>query len=276
LVEYSEKKPSAVSSVKSLRSILHRVVYKKDIEALLPVPSNGGWDHDSMSFLYTTRCNIDRRDFTELTAEGFFSQYSTKRPVILLNVVDNSKFRHLCQKELLLRDYGHLNIVLSTANTHSYEKMQVPFVTYIEEMMGPQKNQTGADTWYHFGNNDYAAFAPLFQHYQIPKEIITAHHTFSFGAGGSGSGVPFHTHGPVFAEVLYGQKRWFLKAPGESPKFDPDENMQDWVEKVYPEWKYDESLLECVLQHDEMLFLPPYWWHATLNIGQTVFMSTFV
>ena len=30
--------------------------------------------------------------------------------------------------------------------------------------------------------------------------------SISFGMGGSGSGVPFHTHGPVFAEVLHGQK----------------------------------------------------------------------
>ena len=39
----------------------------------------------------------------------------------------------------------------------------------------------------------------------------------SFGFGGSGSGVPFHTHGPVFAEVLYGAKvrRW---AVGDSSR----------------------------------------------------------
>eukprot|EP00960_Hanusia_phi_P036168 752184-Hanusia_phi.AAC.2 len=45
----------------------------------------------------------------------------------------------------------------------------------------------------------------------------------SHGAGGSGSGVPFHVHGPGFSEVLWGRKRWFLMPEGIRPDFDPDE-----------------------------------------------------
>ncbi len=44
----------------------------------------------------------------------------------------------------------------------------------------------------------------------------------SFGLGGSGSGVPFHTHGPVFAEVSHGQKVSF-SLPFPHPRtFDRD------------------------------------------------------
>ncbi len=35
-------------------------------------------------------------------------------------------------------------------------------------------------------------------------------------------------------------------------------------------------LLECVLEPDELLYIPSEWWHATLNIGESVFISTFV
>jgi hypothetical protein len=36
---------------------------------------------------------------------------------------------------------------------------------------------------------------------------ITEKGSLSFGMGGDGSGVPFHRHGHVFAEVLHGHKR---------------------------------------------------------------------
>ena len=36
------------------------------------------------------------------------------------------------------------------------------------------------------------------------------HLAASFGVGGAGSGVSFHTHGSGFGEVLRGRKRWLL------------------------------------------------------------------
>lgn len=62
-----------------------------------------------------------------------------------------------------------------------------------------------------------------------PYPLAKERGMLSWGLGGSGTGVPFHTHGAVFAEgeflysfttqfkckVLHGMKRWFLYAPGE-------------------------------------------------------------
>ena len=44
---------------------------------------------------------------------------------------------------------------------------------------------------------------------------------YSFGLGANGSGVPFHVHGAVFAELNHGAKRWFLYPPdfAEIPDF---------------------------------------------------------
>mmetsp|Transcript_29223 Transcript_29223/g.93897 ORF Transcript_29223/g.93897 Transcript_29223/m.93897 type:complete len:102 (+) Transcript_29223:602-907(+) len=36
------------------------------------------------------------------------------------------------------------------------------------------------------------------------------------------------------------------------------------------------DLLECTIEPGELLYFPDNWFHATLNIGQSVFMSTFV
>lgn len=114
---------------------------------------------------------------------------------------------------------------------------------YIATQMGPTDPYTPADNiWYHFGDNDHAvrnaptsrtapdvdhclacmadfptvayspvqlqqAWADLFATYVRPPLLDAAvRGSISFGMGGSGSGVPFHTHGPVFAEVLHGLK----------------------------------------------------------------------
>ncbi|VDM70413.1 unnamed protein product [Strongylus vulgaris] len=43
-----------------------------------------------------------------------------------------------------------------------------------------------------------------------------------------GTGVPFHFHGPVFAEIIYGSKRWFLYPFEERPEFEPDHSTLEW------------------------------------------------
>lgn len=52
--------------------------------------------------------------------------------------------------------------------------------------------------------------------------------SLSFGFAGSGSGVPFHRHGHVFAEVMHGRKRWFLYDVDKEPQFDPNETTLRW------------------------------------------------
>lgn len=83
-----------------------------------------------------------------------------------------------------------------------------------------------------------------------------------------------HRHGPVFAEVIHGKKRWFLYPPEYTPIFDPNASTLQWLMEEYPTLQV--KPMECVLQPGEVLYLPSDWWHSTLNIGQSVFISTFV
>jgi hypothetical protein len=68
--------------------------------------------------------------------------------------------------------------------------------------------------------------------------------------GASGSGVPFHTHGAVFAEVLYGRKRWFLVEPKAKPTYNPDETSLRWLTSVQPSLSKDHAkIFDCTLGH---------------------------
>lgn len=45
---------------------------------------------------------------------------------------------------------------------------------------------------------------------------------------------------------------------------------------VYPTLTEDELPQECVVNAGEVLYIPDDWWHSTLNLGQSVFISAFV
>ncbi|KAM6054972.1 jmjC domain-containing protein 8 isoform 3-T3 [Chlamydotis macqueenii] len=95
-------------------------------------------------------------------------------------------------------------------------------------------------------------------------------------SSGSGSGVPFHWHGPGYSEVIFGRKRWFLYPPDKTPHFHPNETTLAWLHRTYPSLPPAERPLECTLRPGEVLYFPDRWWHATLNLDTSVFISTFL
>ena len=186
--------------------------------------------------------------------------------------------KQLTRKRAILDRYGDHLVTLATANTHSYRKVEMLFKTYIADYVKPQSmHLQGNETLYLFGDNDREAWSELFSAYRLPPYSLpgmTAE--LSFGIAGPGSGVPFHTHGPTFAETVYGRKRWFLYSPSVQPKFDPDMITLRWFLEVYPTLAGGSKPYECTLQPGEVIFLPNMWWHATLNVDTAVFMSTFL
>ncbi|XP_075021929.1 jmjC domain-containing protein 8 isoform X2 [Calonectris borealis] len=145
-------------------------------------PPGGGWLAGTVP--EEERCTVERAD-ASLTSSLFLQRFAFSRPVILRGVTDNSAFRALCTREKLLAAFGARPVRLSTANTYSYRK----------------------DTLYFFGDNNVTEWGPLFQRYVPPTfRIPGTSPAYSFGIAGSGSGVPFHWHGPGFSEVIFGRK----------------------------------------------------------------------
>lgn len=226
------------------------------------------------------RCDIDRVSAAELTPEAFREAYLEQRPVILVNATNWTTFAAMTAKRVLLYCFGDFDVTLSTANKNSYQKTETTFRHYVRALMEPQSlSASGVGTKYFFGDNRHGEWQALFSHYIQPSSYIWSKHaSLSFGVGGSGSGVPFHTHGHVFAEVFHGAKRWFLQRPGPEPRFDPDESSLRWTTYVRPTFSAAEEadILDCVCRPGDLLYIPSFWHHSTLNLGDTVFMSTFV
>nr|XP_060642261.1 jmjC domain-containing protein 8 isoform X3 [Anolis sagrei ordinatus] len=219
---------------------------------------DGGWPTNRRTALTEEEsCTIERRD-ASLTYAEFIQQYAFSRPVILQGITDNSmkieaflyspscpafmdnlnEFQAHCTKEELLAKFGDHHIRLSTANTYSYQKVDLLFLEYVDQLLEPQDLD-------------------------------------SLGSG-SGSGVPFHWHGPGFSEVIFGRKRWFLYPPEKMPKFHPNRTTLSWLLDTYPFLPSWERPMECTIHPGEVLYFPDRWWHATLNLDTSVFISTFL
>ena len=134
-----------------------------------------------------------------------------------------------------------------------------------------------AETFYFFGDNDVVEWKELLDEYKLPPFKLPMYHAaLSFGLAGPGTGVPFHFHGPGFAETIYGRKRWFLTAPDVRPEFHPNKTTLQWYFEDYPRVKKSIQLYECTLRPGEAIYFPDKWWHATLNLDTSVFISTFL
>nr|XP_020443586.1 jmjC domain-containing protein 8 [Monopterus albus] len=223
-------------------------------------------------------CNADVLDSSSLSYHEFIERYAYNKPVIIRGLTDNTKFRLLCSKSSLLEEYGDRTVRLSTANTYSYRKVDVPFQDYVNILLRPQSaDALGSDTLYFFGDNNFTEWQSLFEQYKPPPYVLP--HTsgaYSFGIAGPGTGVPFHWHGPGYSEVIYGRKRWFLYPPEKEPNFHPNHTTLSWVKETYPHLLEEEAPLECTIRPGEVLYFPDRWWHATLNLDTSVFISTFL
>ncbi|KAI6214653.1 JmjC domain-containing protein [Aphelenchoides besseyi] len=217
-------------------------VQQDDVELYVIDDESGGWylPHD-VTIEDNGRCTIERRDGRTLTQEEFLNEFAYQQPVIIENI-ENRRFAYLTQKK---SDVGAMEI--------------------------------HAETWYLFGDSDPEIWKDLLENYQLPKWTVPNHEAaLSFGIANCGTGVPFHYHGPGFSEVIYGAKRWFLTPPDQRPKFDPDKSSLDWFLNNYPKLNASERPFECTIQSGEAIYFPNHWYHSTLNMKNSVFISTFL
>nr|XP_047921136.1 jmjC domain-containing protein 8 [Anser cygnoides] len=96
------------------------------------------------------------------------------------------------------------------------------------------------------------------------------------GAGGGGVWKPPGGFGEGALSLCGVSQRWFLYPPDKTPHFHPNETTLAWLQHTYPTLPPAERPLECTVRPGEVLYFPDRWWHATLNLDTSVFISTFL
>lgn len=239
-----------------------------------------GWLRGDGS-LAGSRCSVPRA--ATLTAAAFTAHYRHDSPVVVRVAAQSDTFLAQLSRSALLSTHGDAELLLSSAETASYDKRRAKLRDYIAgfPVSAPKQRDASAEPppFVLFGDN-VDTFAGLTASYkQPPLAGAFGRVALSFGVAPPGSGVPFHTHGPTWAEALVGRKRWLLYPPEERPPFDGGASTLSWLRR----WQGGDRAiaahgppLDCTLGPGEALYLPSGWWHATLNVDEAVFLSSFV
>ena len=235
-------------------------------------------------------CSVPQEP-ADLTSAAFNSYYREKMPVVIVNATQTSgaRFRALTTLESLTEQFGQLEVTLSSANAHSYGRRRALISEYVQSMHGLSWHDKSADGLFYFFGEHGPELQPLLSQYALPRFAdslswaavgargsASAHPpALSFGVAADGSGVPFHFHNDGFSEVMHGAKRWLLY-PSKPPRYDVNATSTQWLERVYPNLTRQERPYDCTIEPGDLLYFPSDWYHAIVNVGVTVFMSTFL
>jgi Cupin-like domain len=244
------------------------------------------------------RCTIERINEESISYETFVSDYWRQKPLILLRSPEtNRKAHQYTTKQNMMDTFASRSVPIAGVEAYAFreERTQL-FTDYLAQLSSeqmPSANAKAKNVTFNFGMDPYGVgdvYTVPFLLNDAPKTdnddknmYSSAHHIqrswhFQVAVAGSGVGLPFHWHGDVFAEVLHGQRRWFLFPPNNSPQFNPRTTSAQWFRDIYR--PYHESsalpnaLLECTMRPDEALYVPADWFHATLSLGEAVSITT--
>jgi hypothetical protein len=99
-------------------------------------------------------------------------------------------------------------------------------------------------------------------------------------AGSWGNGRPFHAHGPALFTLVEGTKRWFVRRPNASVEWQAYE-IEDSrsrglhaVAELPTGWQ--DHLWQCTQRPGELVWVPDFHHHATLNYASEVVGLAFV
>jgi len=247
--------------------------------------------HDSPPF-EGRPCTVPRARVDELSLEAFAeARARAEAPVVVVGLgARRAGFVERVERGALLETLGDATVTLSSANAHSRGKLRKSLREYVEEDVAAKRSanaseEDASEVWYWFGDHAEsdgtisAGFETLFAAYEDLEYARDADVAHSFGVGGQFSGVPMHTHGPGWSESLIGRKHWFLAPPDATPNFDPNVTAYAWALEAFRRGDVREGeggILECTVNAGEAIYFPPNWWHATVNLDESVFMSSFV
>ena len=127
--------------------------------------------------------------------------------------------------------------------------------------------------------DDTIAPAPLLAHYDPDWHERWSKYLL---VSAEGSGINFHRHTNAFNGLVVGRKRWFLYPPDTAlSKTTEVTGALIWFQKMYrPSWASPrpgvagkDGLEQCMQGEGDLIYVPQYWWHATVALGEGIGLS---
>lgn len=193
----------------------------------------------------------------------------------------------------------------------SYHRTR-PVKEFLEQsMVGPEPGSHAellkAQPWILFSEDLSSQSRKFLEDFSLPRHFGAMCREYNFpqiSLGSLGSGSPFHSHAPAFNGLIFGRKSWFLVRTGPTTQLEVNGNkpILSWLQggadaaygtslpgsKSIPGYWVRESadpitraklkgqraLLECTQRPGDLMYVPPFHSHATLNGGDTLATAT--
>ena len=256
-------------------------------------PWVGPADRDADS----STCSIDVRP--ELSLGEFQQRFAGKRPVIFRRRGPNDEgaaaaFASASERAALLRAGPDMLLIARIANQYVSKEMSLSdFITAVvdpgaaENSLENATMAAGVDErqLYFLGDVIHGKaqkWNALMNKYTPPEMVVRLNggqvrRRPSFGIAGNATGAPWHKHGPGFAEVVHGEKKWWFLPPSVTPPgVVRGQAVGEWLAEVLPELPQGQRPIACTAGPGDIVYVPDGWYHATLNLGRyNAYVSTF-
>jgi len=235
-----------------------------------------GWYHDTG--------HVPRIRASEITVDAFKDRFlKAGQPCVITDVVPTWPAMHKWHPDTLLDSYCETLIKINEYNDDDLRiKMTMrDFLIYMRE------NQE-ARPLYVFDSSFQRRAPTLLQDYGIPRffweDLFAAldnQHRPAFRwflTGSARTGSPFHQDPngtSAWNAVTHGHKRWALyppwmaQVPGSYPNGHQPNSLKWWA-LIYPQLPPELKPIELIQGPGDLIFIPSGWWHAVLNLDETV------
>ncbi|KAK7474975.1 hypothetical protein BaRGS_00033786 [Batillaria attramentaria] len=233
--------------------------------------TNGGWEQpDTETFrkLHTSRCNIKRISVKDLDLERFEAEFRFKKPVIVTfpNGAADWTVPEKWSQDYLRKTFGLQQASSGTADNilgnYGQASGQHSFTDFTDRLMRQTSPGSSDARWYVWDRGFYKN-ANISSSLRLPPY-------FAARVGATGSGLTFHDHYDAWNGMVFGKKRWFVYPDNKSPPGGMKFTNREWYEIIYPKLTREHRPLECVQEEGEIIYVPEGYYHAVMNIGDSI------
>ena len=253
-------------------------------------------------------CNIDKQTMPLFSQHWFDSVYLDKRPVIVRDhlMMKSWSLTEKWHRSRILDWLGEQplnvdNVAAIAASglamfsqdpfevVHNSEKGNRTSDAKLLEKAAQEHHQplvtTDEDPEGTYSFNSYMHHDPMHLGKDAPRPSLF--HSFDdahlvrdqFAIGGTGTGLPWHQHGAAWNTVVYGKKLWLLRDQRKTqmlPVCDTKgrQSTVAWLKTAnIRSLSTAIPVMYCVVEAGETIYVPPYFEHATINLGPTLSRS---
>jgi hypothetical protein len=227
----------------------------------------GGWG--GSEWLGPGACEIMVVDGVGMTEAVMRTLMSNELPLLVRNGTSSTfdRLKRLLEKTAFVHNYGTM---ATSVGEVPYQRPRSTTVgSYVAELAnGTTEYLFQSLPLGHSLRGEIESHFPAWAGPSFPDE-----RQVQLAIGPAHSGAPPHYHKAAINTLFYGHKKWFLFPPKDS--IYSSTPSAKWVEKGPAESRQEgRTIYECDQRPGEILFIPDFWGHATLNLEPSVAVAS--